>query len=147
VNKYLALSIAFSVVVFNGILDHFFAPVGIEILPLVIITGTCLINLNREKFSIMVQSILTFALISISDIGIKLYGGGFHDSEGLGFIFLFTMIGLIPSSILLIFIISKNNDSSIQLKISSIFVFLLLLFLYFNFCGNLGLGRYYPINV
>ena len=142
-NKYWGLSIAVIIAISNGIIDHFFAPTGVYLLPVIIISSTSLINLNKEKFNILIQPIFTFILISLSDIGIKLYGGGVHDSEGQGFLIVFLFVGLLPGFIVLVLSAFLRKDVPVAAKFASVFLFLLLIYLYLQFLGNLGIGRSY----
>jgi len=142
-NKYLRLIIAVIIIISNVLIDHFFAPTGLLLSPIIIIIVSILINLSQEKFNIFYQAFLTFFLLSFNDIGIKLYGGGIHDSEGQGVVNLLLLVSLLPCFIILVVSIFTNKEISILKKIISISLFLLFTCIYIYFFQNLGMAPQY----
>jgi len=141
-NRYRALTIAFLIIIGNVIIDHFFAPVGLFLSPIVTIIAVIIISLNKDKFDITFQSVLMFALVALNDIGIKLYGGGIHDSEGQGLVNLFLLICLAPCFIILSISVIKNK-STVAKKIISVLSFLMLVTLHLYFFSLLGMQQFY----
>ena len=128
----------------NILLDHFLAPTGILLSPVITAGAIVIILLNNRAFnSILIQATIAFLLIGINDIGIKLYGGGIHDSEGQGFVNLFYIIDLIPCFFVLCIYVVKKTDASILQKIISISLFISLAVLHLNYFDWLGLGKSY----
>jgi hypothetical protein len=141
-NKYTVLSIAFLIILINIIIGHFFAPFGVLLSPIMTIIAAIVIFLNKDKFDIIFQAVLMFALVALNDVGIKLYGGGIHDSEGQGFVNLFFIICLVACFIILSRSVIKDK-STIWKKIMSILSFLMLVTLHLYFFGLLGLQQSY----
>lgn len=126
-------------------IGHYFAPSGIVLLPLTMI----LITVNIFQFTsykIYIKCLITAFLFLSLDIGLKLYAGGSHDSEGLDFMNLFYFIGIIPSLVIIFYKVYKSTEIILRTKI--LIIVLSLIFLYFqnDLFGTLGLGRYYAIN-
>ena len=127
----------------NIIIGHFFAPSGIMITPVLIIVTTLSTCFISENLKPTWKSLLCVLFVFLNDFGIKLYSGGSHDNEGLGWIHLMMFLGLIPSFIILFYSILKNNESSIIEKIISISIYPILITIHLNLFSHLGLGRYY----
>ena len=145
-NRYLTLLITLIIVASNVILDHFYAPKGIDYTPIIIVIVTCLITLNTSRFNILMSTISIYFFIAINDIGIKLYGGGMHDLEGQSWVGLFLMIGVMLAIPIMVFSSVKDNSVPSSRKIIAIFLFLSLIVLHLYIFDKLGIGRYYPIN-
>ena len=146
INKILCLLICIIIVIFNLLLDHFYAPHGIDSTPFLVILIVVLLNAIENKFNIWLRIFLTYLFIGINDIGIKLYGGGVHDPEGQGFVLLFLFMGLIPGLLILSITIIKDKKLSALTKTTALFAFLILLGLHLYLFENLGIGRVYPIH-
>jgi hypothetical protein len=144
-NKNLNLLISIFVVLSNVLADHFFAPIGLMLTPIIIIIVACLINLNKGKFDVIIRAIISYLLIAVNDIGIKLYGGGIHDAEGQGWIYMLLLVGLVPCVIILFISGFKNQKDNFYKTIFALSLFLALIFLHLYFFENLGIGRYYKI--
>ena len=144
-NKYWNLLLSIFIVFGNILMDHFYAPSGITLTPIIIIIVACLISLNKGKFDTVIQVIIIYFLIALNDLGIKLYGGGMHDSEGLGFIHLFLLAGLIPCFMILALSTFKNKNDSLLKSLLSLFLVFALIWIHFYFFSNTGLGKYYKI--
>ena len=145
INKYLVITTSMIIMLGNTLLDHFFAPAGILLSPIFTTIAVATIYLTKANFDVLFKSLLIYALIAIGDIGLKLYGGGMHDSEGQGVLNLFLFISTIPCFILLLIFTIRNNNIPLIKKIVSISLFFTLIFLHLWFFGEIGLGRYYPI--
>ncbi len=122
-------------------LGHFFSPVGILAIPLVIPLITWLIIYTDNGFNVLVKSVLCYVLIGLNDIGIRLYAGGIHDSEGNGLIVFMMFIGLIPAFIILLIGVIKSPVGSNWIKVISVLLFILLIIIHLKIFGWLGTVR------
>jgi hypothetical protein len=142
-NIYFAFSIALLIIAFNITVDHLFAPIGLLLSPIINIVSVCLISFNRERFDPILQCVLTFSLIVINDIGIKVFGGGIHDSEGQGVVNLLLLAGSGLCLLILIVSLFKNSSISQTKSILAAFLFVVLIGLYIHFFSELGLSPTY----
>jgi glucan phosphoethanolaminetransferase (alkaline phosphatase superfamily) len=145
INKILCLLICIIIVTLNVLLEHFYAPHGIDFTPFIVIIVAVLLNVTENKFTVWLRILLTYAFIGMNDVGIKLYGGGMHDVEGQGFVFLFLIVGLIPGFLIVTITVIKDKSLSALTKAIALITFLILLGLHLYLFENLGIGRYYPI--
>ncbi|KIO74562.1 hypothetical protein TH53_25735 [Pedobacter lusitanus] len=76
--------------------------------------------------------------IGLNDIGIKLFSGGRHDMEGVGWIHTMLFIGLVPCFIMLLIGVFRDKDSSIWLKVLSVIIFVLLIYAHLEIFETLG---------
>lgn len=139
----LALGLAAITVIINALIGHFFAPNGISFTPIVLTITTCLVCFGTKNIKVIGISLLTFLFVSLNDILIKLYSGGTHDKEGLGFVHAFLFIGLLPAGGILLATILKRKGEGIIPKIIAVLLFVGLLALHLQLFENLGLGRHY----
>jgi hypothetical protein len=146
INKFIILISCLLLVLANIVIDHFYEPIGIDFTPILIIITTSLVILTPDITNILLQVVFVYIFIGLNDVGIKLFGGGMHDSEGLGFINVFALIGLIPALLILIIAIIRNKTKILTQKVISILLFALLIAVHFYLFQNLGLGRYYSFN-
>lgn len=135
------LIIAVFIVITNGIIGHFFAPNGITFTPVVLTTITYLICFRLKSTKVVLISLLTYIFVALNDFSIKLYSGGTHDYEGLGWVHFFLFIGLIPTSAILSFAIFKNSKEKLSIKIFALFLFITLIIIHLEVFSLLGLGR------
>lgn len=145
INKILSLFMCLIIVTLNILLEHFYAPHGIDFTPIAVILVTTLLNITEDKFNIWLRIVLTYFLIGMNDVGIKLYGGGMHDLEGQAFVFFFLLIGLIPAFLIISITVFKDKKLPILSKIISLLMFIILIGLHSYVFENLGTGRYDPI--
>ncbi len=142
-NNIKTISISLGIILLNEIIGHFFAPNGIMLTPIVLIVISVLIGLVNTELKPIWKSVLLVGLIGLHDIGIKLYSGGSHDNEGLGWIHGLLFIGLIPAyGILIAGIFKAKNESKLN-KWIAVFLFPLLIWFHLLLFNDLGLGRYY----
>ncbi|MFD2787320.1 hypothetical protein [Hymenobacter rubripertinctus] len=138
----LALFFCALLVLANGIVDHYHAPTGIMLTPVLILSITTLMVSTRRFRTNPVSAMLMVVLfISLNDTGIKLYGGGTHDNEGQAWVHLFLLIGLLPSYSALLFVIFRQSTASVSTKIVAALLFPLLLFGYLTLFADLGMGQ------
>lgn len=140
----LFLIISILIVLFHIYIGYFFAPNGITNLPITLILITVLI-LFFTNFKIYYQCLIIALLFLSVDIGIKLYAGGTHDSEGQDFQSIFYFVGVIPSLFLIFYRVIKDVEISKISKILIIAAFLIFLYFQNDLLGDLGYGRDYPI--
>lgn len=142
-NNYIALGIATLTVILNGLIGHFFAPNGIMLTPIILTITSSLICFGTKNIRVIFISILNFLFVALNDISIKLYSGGTHDNEGLGWVHLLLFVGLVPTfGILLSSVLKRDDEKSIN-KIVAIILFVGLIAIHLQLFSNLGLGRHY----
>jgi len=145
-NNITAIGLATLVVILNGFIGHFFAPSGIMLTPVVLTIASSLITFGTKNINVIWVSILTFLLVALNDILIKLYSGGLHDNEGLGWIHMLLFIGLVPTFVILLTSIFRRKDETTFNKIIAVAVFPILVIIHIQLFSNFGLGRYYWYN-
>jgi len=145
-NNITALGLALLTVIVNGLIGHFFAPNGIILTPVVLTITTYLVCFKTKNIKVLLISILTFLFVALNDISIKLYSGGRHDNQGLGWIHLLLFVGLVPTFGILLTAIFKRKDEKLTSKIISIILFVGLIVGHLQLFSSLGLGRYYWYN-
>lgn len=111
--------------------------------PYVLILISVFIGLLNTEIKPIWKSVLLAGLIILNDIGLKLFSGGSHDSEGLGWIHMMLFIGLIPAFGLLIAGVFKTKKGVLRNKWIAILVFPILIWIHLLLFSDLGLGRYY----
>ena len=142
----LILGLAFIVVLLNGLIGHFFAPNGIFLTPFVLTITASLIAFRTKNLKPIWKSVLIYSFMALNDFSIKLYSGGSHDNEGLGFVHLFLFIGLLPTFGILITTITNDKQTTTKDKILAITIFPILTGIHLYLFSGLGLGRYYPVH-
>jgi hypothetical protein len=141
-----ALGLATLTVFLNGLIGHFFAPNGIMLTPIVLTITTSLVCFGTKNIKIILLSALTYLFVALNDISIKLYSGGSHDSEGLGWIHMLLFVGLLPTFGILLTTIFRNKQETLTNKIIALIMFVGLIAGHLQLFSNLGLGRYYWYN-
>jgi len=137
--KIVALSV--TIVLVHLIIGHFFAPYGLFFTPMVLMMVSILIALLTKELVSIWKSVVLAVLIGFHDIGIKLYSGGRHDYEGLGFLQFMLFVGLVPAFvILLIGIIRNENDTKFE-KWLAVILFPIIVSIHLLIFRELGLGR------
>lgn len=142
-NNKTALGYATLTVVINGIIGHFFAPNGIILTPIVLSITTSLVCFGTSHIKPVFISLLTYLFVALNDILIKLYSGGFHDGQGLGWILILLFVGLLPTTAILLAAIFKSKEDTLINKIMALLLFAGLIAGHLHLFGNLGLGRHY----
>lgn len=142
-NNTTALGLATLIVVLNGLIGHFFAPNGIMLTPIVLTISTSLVCFGTKNIKIIFISALTYLFVALNDISIKLYSGGSHDNEGLGWVHLLLFVGLVPTFGILLATVLKHKEETVTNKIIAVVLFIGLIAGHLQIFSNLGLGRYY----
>ena len=119
-------------------ISHFIAAVAIIGIPVIVSLTTGLVMFTKNDFSIVVKAVITYLCIGLNDIAIKLFAGGIHDYEGLGWINMMLFIGLVPSFIMLLIGTFRDKNSTIWVKLSSVVLFAALIGLHFFLFIKLG---------
>jgi hypothetical protein len=99
---------------------------------------TAIIVFTDSGFNVFVKSILCYLFIGLNDIGIKLFAGGRHDMEGIGWVYMLLFIGLVPGSIMLVMAVIRDKRSATWLKLMSVISFTLLICLHLKVFKTLG---------
>ncbi|MGY4538149.1 glucan phosphoethanolaminetransferase (alkaline phosphatase superfamily) [Mucilaginibacter sp. UYNi724] len=126
------------ILLLSVIAAHFLPPVGLLSTPVIISLMTGLIIFTDNDFSIFVKSLFAYLFIGLNDIGFKLFAGGIHDTEGLGWVHLLLFVGLVPCFIMLVIGALRDTKSTNWVKIISILIFLLLVYIHFQVFKTLG---------
>jgi hypothetical protein len=134
---------ALLVVVANGFIGRFVTPNGILLTPVILTITTLLVVFGAKGLNPIWRSALVYLFVALNDILIKLYSGGSHDNEGLGWIHLLLFVGLLPTFGVLLTTTWRDNKFAIRDKIIGIVIFPILIIIHLYFLGDLGLGRYY----
>jgi len=95
--------------------------------------------LTDYELPILIKSLISYSFIGLNDIGIKLFAGGIHDYEGLGWIYMLLLIGLVPCSIILIIGVLRDEKSVAITKLISVFIFVLLIYVHLELFNSVGL--------
>ena len=130
-------------IIVNLLLGHFFAPTGMMLTPIALTLSTAIIVFGSDNLRPKFLTLIILGLIILHDIGLKLYSGGTHDREGLGWLHLLLFIGLVPTYILTIVGIFRNKQAQLTEKILSLLIFPLIMAGHLYLFSDLGLGRHY----
>jgi hypothetical protein len=141
-NNFRCILLGVSIVVFNIIIGHFFAPNGIMLTPFVILLIVWLLS-NKSSYPPLVISVLSYILIALNDVGLKLYAGGKHDGEGGAWLVLMSAVGLVVAFFAIVGRIETQVTSQIRKQIVAVITFVALVYIHSHIFGNVGLGRYY----
>lgn len=139
----LQLTAAVVLVVGNVIMGHFAPPLEIFLSPVVTSVTTLITVIALVNTPYVWSAVMSYIYIAINDLGIKLYGGGNHDSEGSGWINAFLLISLGCSGIILLLCMGHNKQSKWPVKTLSVILFVLLGCAHLYLFGLVGEGRYY----
>lgn len=126
------------ILLLSVIIGHFLPPTGILIIPLVISIITSIIVFTDNGFNVLVKSLLCYFFIGLNDIGIKLFAGGRHDMEGIGWIHMLLFIGLVPCLIMLVIGVFRDAKVATWLKFLSVSTFVLFVYLHLELFETLG---------
>jgi len=121
------------------IMSHFLAAVAIIGIPIIISLATGLIMFIDNGLGILIKVVIAYLFIGLNDIGIKLFAGGIHDYEGLGWIHMMLFIGLVPSLIMLLIGTFRDKNSTIWTKLGAIIIFVALISAHFQLFKKLGI--------
>ena len=139
ISKIMLVGLLTLILLLSITIGHFLPPLGILAIPVVIPLMIGLIIFTDNGFNSLAKSVLSYLFIGLNDIGIKLFAGGIHDSEGTGWTHLMLFIGLIPSSIMLFRAVSRDKNASKWFKTISILLFILLIIIHLIIFETLGM--------
>ncbi|SHN28428.1 hypothetical protein [Mucilaginibacter sp. OK098] len=120
---------------------HFLPPFGVLFSPIIMSLMTYLILFTHNSFKILAKSVLSYLCIGLNDVGIKLFAGGVHDFEGMGFVHLLLFIGLAPCLVMLLMAVKSDEHSNKWIKVLSIVVFILLIYIHIQLFQTLGIVK------
>ena len=123
------------------IIAHFLPPTGILVIPVVISVMIALIIFTDNSFTIIQKSALSYLCIAFNDVGTKLFAGGRHDMESIGWIHMMLFIGLVPCFIMLITGALRDDKSSVWTRILSSLIFVLLMYVHIEIFETLGVAK------
>ncbi len=135
--------LAFTLVIANGFIGHFYAPYGIIFTPVLLPLTIGLLVFGKHTKKPIPLALGAFSLVALNDVLIKLYSGGLHDWEGYGWIQGTLLLGLFPSFILVALGVHKNTVALKSAKVLGILLFPVMVFVHLYFTSRLGLGRLY----
>lgn len=136
--KFLILCTA--ILLISNVLGHYMPPFSIMFTPIAITFLTVIIFFKiSSTIGIVLKSIILAVFISANDICIKLFAGGNHDSEGLGWIHMMLFIGLIVNYIVMIIMVVNNKEENLTNKLLSLLIFPALMYLHLELFAYLGL--------
>lgn len=138
-----SIAIAAGVIIANLFVGHLFAPTGMMLTPVILTIVTAIMVFATKSPRPINMTMMILGLIILHDIGLKLYSGGTHDREGLGWLHLMLLFGLIPSYILTIIGIFRYKPGNWTEKIASTVIFPLIIAAHLYLFDDLGLGRHY----
>lgn len=143
---FLAICFSLALVGGNTLLGYYYAPSEILFTPVVaiLVTGVLLAATVRPGGQggtvLLGTTTLAAGFICLNDVGVKLYGGGDHDAEGLGFVNFFLLIGALLSYGLLMYHISRQKAAPRPARIAAGLLFPVILALHLYFFADLGYG-------
>ena len=146
INNYMKLqkttliSLLLLILIMSSIVGHFLPPTGILAAPVIIVLISGLIVFTNNDFNILVKSLLAYLFIGLNDIGIKLFAGGMHDMEGVGWINMMFLIGSAISFIILLIGILKDRNSTNGIKALSALIFIVLICIHCKTFETLGVN-------
>jgi len=132
------ISLLMLILLISIIVGHFLPPSGILGVPIVISLMTGLIIFANSEFNILIKSLLCYLFIALNDIGIKLFAGGIHDMEGVGWINMMLLIGLGISFVMLLIGVFRDRISKNWTKVLSVLLFILLIYIHLRIFETLG---------
>jgi hypothetical protein len=138
----LAFPLALAVVAANVYWDYVSAPSGLLYSPGVALIACSIVLFWASPWNPYLKSGLCAGLLMLQDAGLKLYGGGDHDVEGLGFCNLLLLLGALLSLVPLIMALGRNKTIATRHKAGAIGLFVALLVGHLLLFGSLGVGHY-----
>ena len=143
IHKSISLVSATLVLLVSIIIAYFLPPAGLLLSPVTMSLMVWIILFGANNFGILTRSALCYLYIGLSDIGLKLFAGGIHDIEGMGFMSLLFFVGLIPCFIMLLTTVYRATLPNKWVKIISILGFILLIWVHIGIFKRLGLDHRY----
>jgi len=134
---------AMAIVFINGIIGHTYPPFGILLTPIVVSISAWLICFKTKRTHVVILGILSYSIVAINDILIKLYSGGIHDGPGQAFTNLFFFFGLFPVTAILVISLFLHKKKSIPIITISLLIFASLIFWHVQKFHDLGFGKHY----
>lgn len=118
------LLLASSIVAINLLIAHFFAPLGLFLIPLVLVFVTYLMMFQTTALKPTTATLITVGLLIFYDIGLTFFAGVTHDAVGkVAILIAFTYIGLAPCFVFVIIASLKNKKVHWLEKVMAIVIF------------------------
>jgi hypothetical protein len=99
------IQICFGIVLLNILIGIFCSPTGIFLTPVVLVIGSRFLGFGCDMTPTEIdgvpsiqKSLWLFGMILMHDLGMRCFSRGDQDVEGSGLIFLFLLIGLVPTT-------------------------------------------------
>jgi hypothetical protein len=137
--KLLALFAAFY---FYFLFANIGAPLGILCFPLFLAAIPVAIKYVFLEANLYLRSLISILLVFISDLLLRNYAGGTHDSAGNGFIVLFFIIGVVAfiiSQIIIEIVKQKKEENYIKKMVLIIIFQVLFVIIHINYFGWYGM--------
>jgi len=118
------------------------APLGISCFPLFLAAIPVAIKYIFLEANLYLRSLISILLVFISDLLLREYAGGTHDSAGNGFIMLFFIIGVVTfiiSEIIIEIVKQKKESNKIKKMVLIIVLQVLFVIAYINYFGWYGM--------
>ncbi|RYU81819.1 hypothetical protein [Hymenobacter persicinus] len=128
------------ILVANVLFNHYQAPMGMVLSPLVAALMTRLVMFYGPVWPPYLQTGLCAVLLALQDIGIKLTGGGSHDAEGQGFMNSMVLLGALLSLGFIAKALWGQKLVVWWLRLAALVVFTLLIWLHLELFNDLGEG-------
>lgn len=138
----LAFPLALVVVAANVYWNHVSAPSGLLYSPGVALITCSIVLVKAPPWSLYLKAGLCAGLLMLQDAGMKLYGGGDHDLEGLGVCNLLLLVGALLSLAPLTMTLWQNKTLATRHKAGAMGLFVELLWGHLLLFGSLGVGHY-----
>lgn len=135
--KTMLIGLLIVILLLSIIIERFLSPMGIFALPIIISLTTSLIIFTDNGFTVFFKSILSYLCIGLNDVGIKIFAG-IHDNEGIGLIHILLFIGLLPCLLMLLINAFRDKRSVIGIKILSVLIFMVLIYVHLKIFETLG---------
>lgn len=138
IKNILVITLSLLFLLTNNYLGHVNPPFSILFTPVLIGVFTGLI-LFFTDFRIAAKFGLITGLVIVNDVFIRIYAGGTHDLEGLGWIAAFLFIGLIVSLIeIVVYGFIKHKHEKVKYFLL-LLAFCVILFSYLSYFNSLGM--------
>jgi len=134
------LFLAVGILTVNLILSVCHGGIGLFTAPFALPLITLTIALGIEKINPIYKVITIISLIIFHDLIFRVYSSGNYDQVGETLVQISFLIGVIISLIILISTIILNRNESLYHKLSSVFIYVCIISLYFYSFKNLGPG-------
>lgn len=137
-----------SILTTNALIGHFVAPFGLLLTMVVLPALAISIASTKPAFGAITGCLYFLVLFALNDTLLKLFSGGTHDGVGSGWMFMTTVSGLLPASVLMAVWLARIPRRTRLLKVAAFSVLLGLIGAHLALTFHLGEGGtyWYPWN-